>query len=136
MKKRVLMSACLLPFLLPGCATTTEYGHKIGSWIGHSVDDLYSMLGTPTSTEPQADGGKIVTYEKTEVVRSAPGDKVAPPATPGTTSQAAAAATEPANTRTVSCTTRYKTDSTGVVRSWTFDGEGCKAHEAPAPQQP
>ena len=133
MKTRFLASICLV-LSLGGCATTTEYGHKISGWIGHSVDDLYSMLGKPSSSEPQADGGKIVSYERTEVVKAAPDAKAAQQH--AASLPATAATAEPANTRTVSCTTRYKTDSTGVVRSWTFDGEGCKAHEAAAPQQP
>ena len=140
-----LSAICVVPFLLSACATVTEYEQKVSGWIGSGVDELYSVLGKPSSTEPQPDGGKIITYEKKEVVNTSPeaakpADKKAAPAAPvnaGGAGQAAAPAAEaPANTRVVSCTTRYRTDSTGVIRSWTFDGEGCKAHEEPKPQQP
>jgi hypothetical protein len=143
-----LISICLLPLLLAGCATTMEYGHKFGNWIGQSVDDLYSKLGTPSSTQPQPDGGKIISYERSEVVKASPESKNTQPSNSGNSSAANSSATAsdqpvtntatatPSNTRTISCTTRYRTDSTGVIRSWTFDGNGCKAHEEPAPHRP
>ena len=140
-----LSAICVVPFLLSACATFTEYEQKVSGWIGSGVDELYSVLGKPSSTETQPDGGKIITYEQKEVVKASPetakpADNKAAQAVPVNAVSAAPAvapaAESPANTRIVSCTTRYRTDSTGVIRSWTFDGEGCKAHEEPTPQQP
>lgn len=143
MKIRVLIYVCLLPLLLGGCATTKEYGQKVSSWIGHTVDDLYSKLGKPSSTETLTDGGKIVSYERKEVVKDVSENKATQPLASndgGVTKSAnrnpneqisAGKETASTKTRTVSCTTRYKTDNTGVVRSWTIDGNGCKAHEEP-----
>lgn len=142
---KYLMPVCLVAsLLLSACATTREYEEKISGWIGHTVDDLYSALGVPTSTQPQPDGGSIVTYERKEVVKAVPESNTTQLSVPGSsnpsngssTSQAKTGAATTANTRIVSCTTRYKTDSTGVIRSWTFDGNGCKAVEEPAPQKP
>lgn len=129
-----LLPFCLLSLLLAGCATTMEYGHEIGDWIGHTVGDLYAKLGKPDSSEPQPDGGKVVSYERKEVVPAAPDSKAAQQQSAASDNGAAktpSTATPPPNTRIVSCTTRYKTDSTGVIRSWTIDGEGCKAYEEP-----
>ena len=134
---KYILSVILLPLLLAGCATTKEYGQKVGIWIDQSVDDLRAELGVPSSAQPQADGGSIVTYEHKEVfmvpapVQHQAAAEILPavPATTASPDQPDAGVAITAGTRTVSCTTRYKTDSTGVIHSWTFDGEGCKAHE-------
>ena len=120
---------CILPvaLLVTACATTTEYarqaydyGKQATSWVGQKVESLYAKEGTPSAVEPQPDGGKIIEYRKTQTVDAAP-------ATPS-----ASANTLPPNTRVVPCTTRYKTDNTGTIRSWTIDGAGCRAvEEAP-----
>ncbi len=133
MKIKVPMTFGIAMFLLAGCATTTEYGRKIGSWVGQGVDSLVSTLGIPSSTEPLADGGKIVSYEqKVEPLAhpvdasSTPSSEATPQATPV---RSEAIPNLPTDTRVVSCTTRYRADSSGVIRSWTLDGEGCKANE-------
>ena len=137
---KVPMTLGITMFLLAGCATTTEYGKKIGSWVGQGVDSLVSTLGIPSSTEPLADGGKIVSYEQKVEPLAHPEDApstsqsdASPQITPA---RVEAATIPPIDTRVVSCTTRYRADSSGVIRSWTLDGEGCKAYEqAPSPKK-
>ena len=120
----IFPAALLLASLLTSCATTTDYakqaydyGKQATSWVGQKVESLYAKEGPPSAVQPQADGGNIIEYQKTRTIDAAP-------ATP-----AAAANTQPPNTRVVPCTTRYRTDSTGTIRSWTIDGTGCKAVE-------
>lgn len=150
MKK--IMFIFLMPLILVGCATTMEYGQKLNDWIGHTADELYAKFGKPSSTKTQPDGGKTIQYERSEVVKAPPasteGKTAQQPTTadsgatntsnvqPADQSGTSAAATPPVNTRTVSCTTRYKADSTGVIRTWTIDGSGCKAYEEPYSKHP
>ena len=152
---------------LAGCATTAEWGNQVvdyskqvgswisegGSWIGQKVESLYAKEGTPSSTEVQPDGGKIVEYKsnqtlektpdgKERVIASQPSQSPVTQASAASSSgqQAAVAAPEakPANPniRVVPCTTRYRTDATGTIKSWTIDGEGCKAVEEATPPHP
>lgn len=151
---------CLASFVLASCATTAEYGGKLadygrqaGSWIGQKVESLFAKEGPPSSMQPQPDGGTIIQYQRSQRVESAPTTAVPNPAampapaspsmtddgtrTVGSGPQAAAPAAmdaKAANVRIVPCTTRYRTDSTGTIRSWTIDGEGCKAVEELPPQ--
>ena len=148
-------SICLVPLMLVGCATTLEYEKKLSDWIGHHVDELYAKFGTPSSTHALPDGGKVVQYEQSRDAEHAPAasgavapGKAAHDAVPsnagalepgyrlatdlGTT----AAPPTPAKTRVVSCTTRYRTDGTGTIRAWSYDGKGCKAREEPVSTPP
>lgn len=129
---RNLLSAAFAAFMLAGCATTTEYarqaveyGKHAGTWIGQKIESLYASEGKPSAVEVQPDGGKVVEYQRQQTAETAPGVKSTPPVT-ADASAATGAATTPA-TRTIPCTTRYKVDNTGTIRSWTIDGEGCKA---------
>jgi hypothetical protein len=154
---------CFVSLALAGCATTAELGNQVvdytkqvgswigegGSWIGQKVESLYAKEGTPSSTETQSDGGKIVEYKSNQTLEKTPDGKekviasqpnqvpTAPTvATGGPQAAVAAPETKPANPniRVVPCTTRYRTDATGTIKSWTIDGEGCKAvEEAPPP---
>jgi hypothetical protein len=137
---RLLFVTFFATMFLAACATTTEYakqaydyGKQATSWVGQKIESLYAKEGTPSAVEPQPDGGKIIEYRKTQTVDAAP---VAPPSpTPALTAEKTTppgASPLPPNTRVVPCTTRYRTDSTGTIRSWTIDGAGCKAvEEAP-----
>ena len=157
----------LLSRALAGCATTAEYGSKVvdygkqvgswigegGSWIGQKVESLYAKEGTPSATEAQPDGGKIIEYKsnqtlektpdgKEKVIASqpsqAPAGQTSTAAASGMQATAVAPEAKPANPniRVVPCTTRYRTDATGTIKSWTIDGEGCKAVEEAPPPHP
>jgi len=158
----------LLSLALAGCATTAEYGSKVvdytkqvgwwigegGSWIGQKVESLYAKEGTPSSTEAQPDGGKIVEYKSNQTLEKSPDGKekviasqptqapAVQASTAATTSGQQAAVVTPEtksanpNIRVVPCTTRYRTDATGTIKSWTIDGEGCKAVEEAPPSHP
>ena len=137
-----LVSLIAATLMLVGCATTQEYGRQVveygkqaGSWIGQKIESLYSIEGKPSSVQPQADGGSVIEYRTQQTVPTRTGDAGATSAT----TSAAANQTEknslPPNTRVVPCTSRYRTDNSGTIRSWTIDGEGCKAIEVATPQQ-
>jgi hypothetical protein len=143
---------CLASLVLSSCSTTAEYGRKVvdyskqmGSWIGQKVESLYAEEGEPSSVKQQPDGGTVIEYKHNQTVEKAP-DTAATAASPGqavpsaaTESQVTAAndAATPVNVQVVPCTTRYRADSSGTIRSWTIDGAGCKAiQETPPPAAP
>lgn len=143
---RNLLCLVAATLMLTACATTQEvgrqivdYGKQAGSWIGQKIESLYSKEGKPSSVEPQADGGKVVEYKTRQTVpakQGASGESgIGQGASNATTSTSDKNSIAP-NTRVIPCTTRYRTDSTGTIRSWTIDGEGCKAVEVETPPQP
>lgn len=133
-----LLCLALAALTLAGCATTTQYakqvidyGKQAGAWVGQKVESLYAGEGKPTAIEPQADGGKVVEYQHPQTAQPTPPAPATNAATQATTAETPAPAT-----RIVPCTTRYRVDSTGTIRSWTIDGAGCRAVEVETPAQP
>ncbi len=137
------ISLLLATLLLAACATTAEYGRQVvdygrqaGSWIGQKVESLYATEGEPSSVEAQADGGSIIQYQKGQPTAgpAQAAGKDAQPGAPAMNSgapqaESGAKTATAGNAKVVPCTTRYRTDSSGTIRSWTIDGAGCKAVE-------
>jgi len=57
--KRILILFTLM-ISLTGCATQAKYDRRLGTWVGHSVDELFSRWGYPTSSFAAPNGEDTV----------------------------------------------------------------------------
>lgn len=73
MKKRHSLLLLSLPVLVTACATTANYERMLNSWIGAPEWEIVAKWGAPQATYPLADGGKVVTYIKSDNTVTIPG---------------------------------------------------------------
>jgi len=137
MKHAVTLMLFFAATALAACATRENYESSLNGWIGHRTGELASGWGPPTSTHDLSGGGTVLTYDK-QRNRSIPtGALTQPPTTyvKGTPIDGGPEASYGASTGYVirtnpvrvvmECVTTFTTDSSGVIRSWTAEGNDC-----------
>jgi hypothetical protein len=67
------LSLLILPALVTACATAANYERMLNSWIGASESEIVAKWGPPQATYNLADGGKVVTYIKSDSTVTIPG---------------------------------------------------------------
>lgn len=76
-----------------------DYGAIGNSWVGQHIDDLIYSWGPPESVYELKDGRKVIKYSHSREISAT----------------------------TYYCNATFSTDTTGVIRNWTKDGNlgGC-----------
>ena len=123
MRRTIL--AVVASALLAGCATTAKYEAMLNTWVGHSEDELIRRWGPPDRVY-ETSSSKYLQFS-----RSASGYV---PGTPpsyqttivGNTAYTNAVGGSPGFAYTNWCNTIFELQS-GVVRSWRWEGNACKA---------
>jgi hypothetical protein len=111
---------------LSSCATTSEFGAKVGTWKGESADQLVQAWGQPDAIEPLHTGNKMYVYARLrhdpvtypDFERSASNTFIGPHA-PRT----------PASADTgiyIRCSTYFEVTRQNLVSSVMFRGDDCK----------
>ena len=132
--------------VLSGCATTEGYKKVANSWVGSHVDNLIASWGPPSNSYPLSTGGQVLQYSTQRSVQVG-GITYAVPQTTyengrvNAYSNSGASAhanysgstttyvnqTTPVQNIAMQCVTRFTIDATGIIRSWAFDGNDCRA---------
>jgi hypothetical protein len=63
MNPAIRFISIVLPFLIAGCATTSDYEGKLNSWIGSDATRLVEAFGEPTRSYKAPSGRDIYEYE-------------------------------------------------------------------------
>jgi hypothetical protein len=112
--RRLLIAVVTLG--LAGCATTGNYEKILSSWVGSSADSLASSWGPPSETYPLESGGKLVTYMNVG----------------GTTAYSTYnpySGTVFTTAGTYWCKTTFTVDNANAIRSWSWQGNMCRAKD-------
>ena len=72
MSLRVFAITSLLVALVGGCITASDIDKQLGSWVGKDSDALATAWGAPSGVYQKKDGGRILSYERTDVVTTGP----------------------------------------------------------------
>jgi len=105
---RILLLLTLVPSLVTSCATTRSYENWIKTFEGKKEGELTREFGRPNKVQALADGGKMLTFVKSEdphLVR------------------------DPASKKTVvlpDCRTTFLIDGSGNVVGWKYAGPDCR----------
>ena len=139
MKKYLL----LLLFVTTGCATTQNYEKILASWIGAPESALIANWGPPNSSYQISANSKVITYTRGRNVQVG-GFATTTPVTTTTSGNiygsvnanySSTATTyiptvTPVTNIAMTCSTRF-TINNGVIASWAWEGNDCKANEPP-----
>lgn len=146
------MRIFMFVLLLTGCATTAGYEKILNSWVGDNADHLVSSWGPPASSYQLTDGGRVLQYSNHRNVMFSG----VPTTMPQTTYQNGSVnvygsnggsaygnyngtsttyVQQPAPIYNIQkqCTTRFTVNAQGIITSWAWQGNDCKAKD-PAPQ--
>jgi len=145
MKKIVLMISMTIGIC--SCATTGNYEKMLSSWVGVSADRLVSTWGPPSNSYDLTNGGKVLEYVKSGSVTVGGYTQTVPQTTyhSGTASayspygtsaygSYSGTSTTYVQSRTPTynipmlCKTRFSIDPYGLVSSWGWEGNNCKAY--------
>ncbi len=112
-------------FMLIGCATTSQYKTKLDALVGQPKAELMSQWGEPTGRYTDENGHEVIAYIRTRSV-IVPG---AHPISFGLSAphQQVVVPERPTSEIPLICMTKFILSSSGVVRSFTFKGNDCKA---------
>jgi len=116
---RIILLAMLL--LLGGCAssmTKEQFSAQLYTWVGHSTDELQRTKGPPTSISPLNDGGKIFTYNYSQVVQS----PATPFAMPGVGNIPGSWQMVPGRQSVFTCLVHHFANAAGIITSVTWQG--------------
>lgn len=105
-------TAVLYLLVITGCATTGGYEKNLQSWVGAHSDELVSSWGPPTRERPLSGGGQVLEYSRGGSSRQT---LICHPSRPACFS----------NDVYLSCTTRFRTDSSGIITNWVWEGNDC-----------
>ncbi len=121
---KCLIAAAVLT-LLAGCATTEKYEENLQGWVGKPELELVRVWGAPNSVY-ETGGVKFLTYAKTR-------QGYIPGAAPSYQTQvvrntvfSTPVGGYPGRSVTRQCDTTFEV-SAGVVSSYRFEGNACKA---------
>ncbi len=98
-----------------GCATTQKYEAILDSWSGSAETDLVSSWGAPANEYTAKDGSRILTYIQSGGTR---GTAYYNPYTKMVYN----------NDQEVYCKTHFVVSSVGIVTSWRYEGNMCRAN--------
>lgn len=129
--------------VLTGCATTQNYEKILSSWVGAPESALISNWGPPTSSYQISANSKVITYMRGRNVQVG-GFATTTPVTTTTngniygsvnanytsTATTYVPTVTPVTNIAMSCSTRF-TVNNGVIASWAWEGNDCKANEPP-----
>jgi Sel1 repeat len=134
-----IIPTIFVSLLSVGCATTAGYEQMLQTWVGHSEDELISRWGAPQNVYTLNSGGKVLTYDNRRNVQIGGYTTTVPVTTyqNGTingdvnanynsTSTTYVQRTTPVQNINMVCITRF-TIVNGVVQSWAWQGNDCKA---------
>jgi hypothetical protein len=140
MKVKVFVLLAVI-LCLAGCATTANYEKTCASWIGDKEDSLISSWGPPQSTYTLSDGSRVIQYVREGNAQVGGLTYTAPQttynngvingyggsATYNGTSTQFVEQTTPVYNIHLSCITRFTIDSSGIIQSYSFEGNNCLA---------
>lgn len=89
-----------MALLLVGCATSGKYDSKVKTWVGKNVTELLDSWGAPDATTEVNGGGRMYTFKRQSLFLNNP----------------------------VYCETSFRTDESGEIQSYHWQGNGCKSH--------
>lgn len=132
--------------IVAGCATTGNYVKILNTWVGAHVDNLIISWGPPQRSYELSDGGKVLEYSNSRNVQMGGYTYTKPQTTYhsgsasaydsyggsvyGTysgTSTTYVQKQSPKYISNLNCTTRFTTDSNGIIIYRAFQGNNCKA---------
>lgn len=101
----------ILALGLTGCATQAKYERVVASWVGNTEEALVYKWGPPARTY-SLNSGKVLTYEfdggATAYANNVYGSVFV-------------------NQVRNYCETSFFTNSVGIIESWRFEGNSCRA---------
>lgn len=105
----------LVPLLAAGCASESQYERNLQGWVGRPVGDLVRAWVSPQRITRAADGGAVYEWdwEGTSTIGGftlPDGQKVQ------------------SQTLKRRCRTRITVGRDKIIKSWSIDGNACKAH--------
>ena len=107
--------ALAVALALSGCATTGKYEKILGSWIGNDVNNLITSWGPPSNEYIMPNGNKMLTWlwvGGTQVFANY--NRYLNMTT--------------ASSVTYWCKTTFTVNSSGVVLTWRYEGNACRAN--------
>ena len=130
---------------ISSCATTANYEAILETWVGAHADKLVASWGPPQGYYELGSGGKVLEYANQRTA-SIGGYSYSSPQTTYHSGSASAygsggyaygnysgtsttyvTKTTPKYNISMSCKTRFTTNSAGVIVSWAWQGNDCKA---------
>lgn len=133
--------------LLAGCATTAGYEAILQTWVGQHVDNLVSSWGPPQSSFTLQSGGQVLEYTNQQNMQMGGHTYMAPQTTYHNgnasaygsggyaygnysgTSTTYVQQQAPVYNIPLVCKTRISTSPEGIITSWTWQGNNCKARK-------
>jgi hypothetical protein len=115
--------------MLMGCATTAQYQNKLDALVGQPKEALISQWGEPTGVYTDENGNEVLAYIRTRSV-IVPGARGVSPENLAS-QRIVVIPDRPTEAIPLTCMTKF-TLTSGVVRSFTFKGNDCKAQANPA----
>lgn len=134
-RKHVLF--LLFTLALGACATTAGYEAILNTWKGVTEEKLVAKWGPPRSVYKQSNGGRILTYNRSRSVY-VPGTTTTTPQSNFVTTVVGGqmvsgyvttdvTTTTPGYTTNLSCTTHFYVNASGIIYSWRWRGNSCRA---------
>jgi hypothetical protein len=115
---RNILVLCLILFTV--ACSRGKYRAAVNSWMGHPRDKLITTWGAPTSIVPLKSGGEVIEY-----VRSATSTSSGLSLPVTMAGGATAYVNTGGGTSTRFCKTTFITNSSGLIVSWRYEGNGC-----------
>jgi hypothetical protein len=130
---------------LVSCATTGNFEQILQSWIGVDVDQLVSTWGPPQSSYPLRGGGQVFEYANQRVAQVGGFVSTTPQTTyengnatlysSGVSARGTYSGTSttyvqrqtPVYNVQLTCSTRFTISPQGIVSSWAWQGNNCRA---------
>lgn len=111
---------CLMAIFLSGCAdgpTVANYERVLRGWVGKNEDALVMAWGPPKSKYVMKNGDDVLTYSNHSAISTS---TYYDPYFRELDTYASQS----------NCTTNFFTDSSGIIKSWRWDGNDCVAYAA------
>lgn len=133
----LLLALCIC---LSACSTKAKYQESLEVWPGTHVDELLKAWGPPFKSAELSDGGQVLIYEKRSVFQTggfshriphtihhgsrigSDGRRRALRSTTFYENQYV-----PVTNHQRRCSTKFIIDEAGIIESYSFEGNGCKA---------
>ena len=109
---------------------TSNYEEVLDSWVGSSSDDLVSAWRAPDKVYTNEDGSKVVEFMDSRTVTTGGYSYTTPWTTynqDGSTSTTYANNTMPVSNHQSWCRTTFVVSKYGIIQSWKWHGNNCKA---------
>lgn len=138
---KAIIATLAMVLALSACTSTAGYEKILSSWVGSHVDQLVTSWGPPNTSHQLTNGDTLIQYARARNVQIGGYTRTIPKTTysTGTVTGTGGIASYSGSTTTyetvrtpvqnigMQCMTRFLVSSTGTIKSWSYEGNDCRA---------